>query len=103
MRVSEHFKFVQLLFPIREQEKVAVRLLDGVSTVLGSRVAQIHPNTGMEEILERAWLDGVDTVEFVCALEAGIAMDADKLPVAFEKMTFRELVECVANLERTLV
>ena len=35
----------------------------------------------------------------VAAFEDGMAMEADKLPRTFEQMTFRELVECISNLE----
>lgn len=80
-----------------------MRLLHGLGAVLGDRVDQIRPDTGVTQIFEWAWQSRVDTVDLVTAFEVGIAMEADELPEGFEQMTFRELVECVSNLEQTIV
>ena len=87
-------EFVRLLFPLPQEEEIAVALTRFLAVHAGSQIDGLRPEMTMEEVLQLGRSDTWSTVEFSYMLElAGIETLEDELA----QMTFREFVRFCAG------
>lgn len=93
-------EFIRLFFPTPAEEAVAVRLAGLFASWVGQDVAKLRPESRMGELWALVSARGQDGFGFFTAMEERLGIDLDPFGDDFGELTFRELVQYAAAVNR---